>query len=451
MVAPVGLPLWPLSLHPHYAPLRALPRQESLERARSSTAPATGSGRSSARAGTARRMADALLPLLREIRARLPVRRDRRRILLARRAGGDASGRGARRALLDQGARQRHPSSGAPGPASPGRSSRPGRAAGGLLAVSARAQGRHGGARHAGGADPGPPYRHRPRPLPARSTAPRPRRRSASRGRCWSPPARCIARKGQELAIEALAQIPDATLILVGDGPDRRGSGAAGAAARPGTRVRFLGVRPHDELPALLAAADVDGAADRRGRARQRLGRGARLRHAGGDQRRRRRPRGRSTGRKPAGSSRATRRRSPPRCANCSPLRPTRRRSRKARRAFSWEQERRRAASTHLCGRWRPLERHQRGGDPAALAAEQAPGAGGGAAVHRLDADAARLERARRRRAAGRPCAGPVPSSRNSGGGSSASTGSTCAGAEIGRAPARPTPPPARASAAAPR
>ena len=25
VVAPVGLPLWPLSLHPHYAPLRGLP------------------------------------------------------------------------------------------------------------------------------------------------------------------------------------------------------------------------------------------------------------------------------------------------------------------------------------------------------------------------------------------------------------------------------------------
>ena len=25
VVAPVGLPIWPLSLHPHYAPLRTLP------------------------------------------------------------------------------------------------------------------------------------------------------------------------------------------------------------------------------------------------------------------------------------------------------------------------------------------------------------------------------------------------------------------------------------------
>ena len=39
------------------------------------------------------------------------------------------------------------------------------------------------------------------------------------------------------------------------------------------------------------------------------------------------------------------------------------------------------------------LKRHQRGGDPAILGAEHAPGARGGAAVHRLDADTARLDR----------------------------------------------------------
>src|SRR4051812_29055344 len=52
------------------------------------------------------------------------------------------------------------------------------------------------------------------------------------------------------------------------------------------------------------------------------------------------------------------------------------------------------------CGTERPplppfsAQGHEGGGDPAAFAAQQAPGAGGGAAVHRLDADALRLERA---------------------------------------------------------
>ena len=50
-------------------------------------------------------------------------------------------------------------------------------------------------------------------------------------------------------------RIPEATLILVGEGPER---GALEAMAAPlGGRVRLLGNRPHEELPAYLAAADV--------------------------------------------------------------------------------------------------------------------------------------------------------------------------------------------------
>ena len=65
------------------------------------------------------------------------------------------------------------------------------------------------------------------------------------------------ARKGQEIALAALAKIPGATLFLAGDGPERarleREAGAKGLASR----VRFLGVQPHDALPGLLAAADI--------------------------------------------------------------------------------------------------------------------------------------------------------------------------------------------------
>jgi glycosyltransferase involved in cell wall biosynthesis len=66
-----------------------------------------------------------------------------------------------------------------------------------------------------------------------------------------------IARKGQDIVIDALAALPRATLLLVGDGPNR---GALEAQARRlgvADRVRFLGSRPHADLPALLAAADV--------------------------------------------------------------------------------------------------------------------------------------------------------------------------------------------------
>lgn len=66
-----------------------------------------------------------------------------------------------------------------------------------------------------------------------------------------------IERKGHYLIIEALRQIPDATLLIAGTGPD-------GAALRSQTeslgltdRVRFLGAIPHQEMSELYSAADV--------------------------------------------------------------------------------------------------------------------------------------------------------------------------------------------------
>jgi glycosyltransferase involved in cell wall biosynthesis len=64
-----------------------------------------------------------------------------------------------------------------------------------------------------------------------------------------------IPLKGQALAIEALRELPGTTLILVGEGPERTRLQAL--AAPLGNRVRFLGNRPHDELPSLFAAADA--------------------------------------------------------------------------------------------------------------------------------------------------------------------------------------------------
>jgi glycosyltransferase involved in cell wall biosynthesis len=64
-----------------------------------------------------------------------------------------------------------------------------------------------------------------------------------------------IPLKGQRLIVEALKAHSEATLLLIGDGPERA---ALEALARPlGNRVRFLGNRPHGEIPALVAAADV--------------------------------------------------------------------------------------------------------------------------------------------------------------------------------------------------
>jgi glycosyltransferase involved in cell wall biosynthesis len=58
-----------------------------------------------------------------------------------------------------------------------------------------------------------------------------------------------------EQAIEALRGVDDASLLLVGDGPERRGIEAA-AHAR-GVATVFTGTVPHPEIPELLAAIDV--------------------------------------------------------------------------------------------------------------------------------------------------------------------------------------------------
>ena len=66
-----------------------------------------------------------------------------------------------------------------------------------------------------------------------------------------------IPGKGQRLAIEALAEIPDATLLLAGDGPDRKPLEKLVAARGLRDRVRLLGNVPHDAVAELMAAADV--------------------------------------------------------------------------------------------------------------------------------------------------------------------------------------------------
>ncbi len=66
-----------------------------------------------------------------------------------------------------------------------------------------------------------------------------------------------IARKSQNLLIEALVDIPHATLLLAGDGEAERNYRTLAAQLSVADRVRFMGSVPHDRLPALYAAADV--------------------------------------------------------------------------------------------------------------------------------------------------------------------------------------------------
>ena len=66
-----------------------------------------------------------------------------------------------------------------------------------------------------------------------------------------------IERKGQRFAIEALTQIPRAILVLAGGGPDEGKLRALAASLGLSERVRFLGAVPHGDLPTVLSAADL--------------------------------------------------------------------------------------------------------------------------------------------------------------------------------------------------
>lgn len=250
VVAPVGLPLWPLSLHPHYAPLRDLPLRESwngldVHRPRYRVWPKLD------HAGTARRMAAALLPVLQEIRRDFPFDviaseffwPDGPAAALLATALNTPFSIKARGSDIHIWGMQK-----GTGP----QVVAAGRAANGILAVSAAM-------REDMIALGMPAEKIRLHYTGLDLEAFRPADRAAAKAAFGVAGPLLVAagglyvRKGQDLAIEALKAIPGATLLLVGDGSDR--ARLEGLAA--GLPVRFLGVRPHSELPGLLAAADV--------------------------------------------------------------------------------------------------------------------------------------------------------------------------------------------------
>ncbi|MGF1630414.1 MAG: glycosyltransferase family 4 protein [Kiloniellaceae bacterium] len=63
--------------------------------------------------------------------------------------------------------------------------------------------------------------------------------------------------KGHDLAISALAEIPELSLWIVGGGPERSRLEALAQGLGVGPRVRFLGVVPHERMPEVYSAADV--------------------------------------------------------------------------------------------------------------------------------------------------------------------------------------------------
>jgi len=68
---------------------------------------------------------------------------------------------------------------------------------------------------------------------------------------------RLIDRKGHDLVIRAIKDIPDATLLIAGDGEKKRALKRCAREARVAHRVRFLGPVAPDDMPALYSAADA--------------------------------------------------------------------------------------------------------------------------------------------------------------------------------------------------
>ncbi len=66
-----------------------------------------------------------------------------------------------------------------------------------------------------------------------------------------------IERKGHHLVIDALADIPDTTLLIAGDGEDERALKAQAKQLGLSERIRFLGAVPHGDLVDIYNASDA--------------------------------------------------------------------------------------------------------------------------------------------------------------------------------------------------
>lgn len=254
LVAPVGLPPWPLSRAAHYASLADLPLGEAWKglptwRPRFLNLPGT---RGRFHAAT---MVRALTPLLAEMRAEFPFDvidaefffpDGPAAVELGRRFNVPVSIK-ARRADIHHWGRSG---------ATAGQVVAAGQAADGLLAVSAAlrddmiALGMLATriAVHRTGVD---------------GTRFMPRDRAAEKARLnvvgplVLSVGALIPRKGHAVVIEAVARLPGVTLLIAGEGAERSALEAQIEMLGIGDRVRLLGSVAHADLPALFAAADV--------------------------------------------------------------------------------------------------------------------------------------------------------------------------------------------------
>ncbi len=256
MVNPVGLPPFPLSLHPRYRALRDLPALElrsgvSVLRPRFTLIPATGNRFS------ARLEAAAVLPLARKLHAERPFDLIDAQFFYpdGPAALALANALGLPFSIKARGADVHHWGQ-APGTAAQVRKAA--READALLAVS-------GGLADelvALGADRERITLHRTG-LDRAVFKPLDRQECRTKLGCdpVKPLLACVGalieRKGQRFAIEALPLIPDAELLLAGSGPDEAELRLLAAMLGVADRVRFLGPVPHGDLPVVLSAADL--------------------------------------------------------------------------------------------------------------------------------------------------------------------------------------------------
>ena len=73
----------------------------------------------------------------------------------------------------------------------------------------------------------------------------------------WLTVGHMIERKGMHFVIEALARVPDATLLIAGDGPEERSLRALADRLGVSGRIRFLGAIAHAELGDIYNSADA--------------------------------------------------------------------------------------------------------------------------------------------------------------------------------------------------
>ena len=253
VVAPVGLPPWPLTRHAHYRALAALPAREvwkgvAVERPRFLALPAT-QGRFHAAMLTR-----ALRPVLDRIRREFAFDVIDASFFFPDGPSAVALGRryGVPVSIKARGADIHHWGRAA---ATAAQVRAAGQAAGGLLAVG-----------EAMAADmvalglPRPRVHHTgvdlARFAPA-SDRPAAKAALGVAGPLVLSVGALIPRKGHDVTIDAVARLPGVTLAIAGEGPERAALAAQVARLGLGERVRLLGAVPHDALPRWLAAADV--------------------------------------------------------------------------------------------------------------------------------------------------------------------------------------------------